>query len=226
MTMLAIEAQTSQVYVRNYFTDIEGPVVFYAVNTTLSSGLLYTTFLLLAFSVLADPARWDGQATLFLTQALFCLYLAIDDRFKFHERLTDLTGVNDPYIMAGISLAVLGAYLIMWRPWMFTWPMAVALTAAAGFFFVMLVFDALMPHDMFMRLSIEDLSKTWSAFMFAFLAWEGARYRLIGIPRGERGIALPARFVPAIWRDGIGLGKARGQQGGSSGPAATAPLGA
>ncbi|MET0374245.1 MAG: hypothetical protein ABW128_08305 [Rhizorhabdus sp.] len=222
--MLGIEAQTSQAYVRNYFTDIEGPVVFYAVNTTLSSGLLYTTFLLLVFSVLADPTRWDGQAKLFLTQALFCLYLAVDDRFKFHERLTDLTGVNDPYIMAGTSLAVLGAYLVLWRPWMFTWPMAVALMAAAGFFFVMLVFDALMPHDMFMRLSIEDLSKTWSAFMFAFLAWEGARYRLIGIPRGERGMSLPFRFVPAIWRDGTTLGNAGASPHGNRGPAAPASL--
>ena len=45
--LVAIELQTSQDYVRQYFTDIRGDVFLYAVNTTLSTFLLAATALLI-----------------------------------------------------------------------------------------------------------------------------------------------------------------------------------
>ncbi|EDN67522.1 membrane protein [Beggiatoa sp. PS] len=44
--LLLIEWQTSQLYVRQFVTDIQGDVFFYAINTTVSVFLLWATALL------------------------------------------------------------------------------------------------------------------------------------------------------------------------------------
>jgi hypothetical protein len=43
---------------------------------------------------------------------------------------------------------------------------------AVGFSTVMLVIDAKFPGEMVLRLSLEDLSKTWGALFFFLFAWE------------------------------------------------------
>lgn len=202
--MISIELGTSQAHVRPYFSDIEGDVLFFAVNTSLSSFLLAGTSLLLAFAIFADGRRLGRQGLLFAAQAAFCLYMAFDDRFRFHEQLATALQIHDPYIMAAIALLNVAFYLLLFRPSDFTLRMAIALTASAAFFFLMLVFDALIPHDMVLRLSLEDLCKSWSGFFFLYFAWEAARFRLLGAPRGERGLRLPEALLkraPQSWRD-------------------------
>ena len=44
--LLSLEYRFGQEYVLHYFTDILGPVRFYAVNTTLSAFLLWTIALI------------------------------------------------------------------------------------------------------------------------------------------------------------------------------------
>ncbi len=46
------------------------------------------------------------------------------------------------------------------------------LILACLLFGVMLFFDALAPHFMPLRLSLEDLAKTWSSLFFLLFAWE------------------------------------------------------
>ncbi len=51
VVLIGVELNTSQDYVRNFFTDIDGPVPFYAVNTTLSVFFLWATALVFAICV-------------------------------------------------------------------------------------------------------------------------------------------------------------------------------
>jgi hypothetical protein len=52
VVLMVIEWQTSQSYVRQFFTDIEGEVFFYAINTTFSVFLLWATALLFGVCLL------------------------------------------------------------------------------------------------------------------------------------------------------------------------------
>jgi len=46
-----------------------------------------------------------------------------------------------------------------------------SLLSASAFFVVMILFDGFFPHDMFLRLSVEDLAKTWSGLGFLVYGW-------------------------------------------------------
>jgi hypothetical protein len=52
---------------------------------------------------------------------------------------------------------------------------SVHLWAAGALFAVMIVIDASVPHHLTLRLTLEDLAKTWSAFFFALFAWSHVR---------------------------------------------------
>ena len=76
VALIGIELCTSQDYVRHYVSDVEGPVRFYAVNTTLSVFLLWATALLFGVGVGFLPLeledRLGGLDVLFL-ERLFLL---------------------------------------------------------------------------------------------------------------------------------------------------------
>jgi hypothetical protein len=199
--LLALEWQTSQDHVRHYFTDIKGPVFFYAVNTSLSASLLAGAGLLFLFTAL-HALKERRQQLLFAGQGLFCLWSAFDDRFSIHEKVAGALETGDGYLMASVALANAALYLALFRPTDFNRTMAVRLTLAAGFYFVMLLFDTSMPDRMLWRLSIEDLCKTWAGLMFLALAWETLRFHALGRARGEEPLVLPswiARFAPRWW---------------------------
>ncbi|MEM6459075.1 MAG: hypothetical protein AAF710_06760 [Planctomycetota bacterium] len=170
VALLAIELATSQEHVRNYFTDLEGPVVLYGVNTTLSVSLLWGCGLLCGVAVYlrGDDRPWATRGGRFLClQAALLAYLGLDDRFLIHERIDGLTGLSNAVVLGGVGVAQL-AVLVWYRA---EWDSAAArrcLIAAASLFLVMMVIDALGPAGMVLRLSVEDLCKTWSAF-FLFL---------------------------------------------------------
>ena len=68
------------------------------------------------------------------------------------------------------------------------------LAAASVLFGVMMFADACLPHDMAMRLSIEDLAKTWATFFFFLFAWCTLRQCIerIQIPVAEESEVSPA----------------------------------
>lgn len=202
--LLGVEWSNGQTYVRQYFTDIEGDVKFYAVNTTLSSGMLAASGLLCAFLARYAAATRTARM-LFAGQAAFCLWSAADDRFQFHEAAALWAGTGDGYIMASIAVANAIWYAVWFRPRNFNMRMAVLLFLAAAFYVVMLFFDTSMPHDMLWRLSIEDLCKTWSSFCFFTMSWEALRFHTYGLPVGEASLVLPWG-LDSLWQSPAGSG--------------------
>jgi hypothetical protein len=85
--LIGVELSTSQAFVRNFFTDIEGPVHFYAVNTTLTVALLWGAALLFAVCVVCTEGLPDAAQPrwFYLSQVLMFAFLGFDDRFQFHE---------------------------------------------------------------------------------------------------------------------------------------------
>jgi hypothetical protein len=60
IVLIVIEILVSQEFVRNFFTDITGPVPFYAINTSLSVFLLLAT--VLTFAVCLICIEGDEQS--------------------------------------------------------------------------------------------------------------------------------------------------------------------
>ncbi len=98
-----LELQFSQAYVRNYFTDISGPVRFYAVNTTLSTFLLFATALIFGVNIMClDAGSGErGKRIFYVSQVLVFLYLGMDERFGLHEWLGAVMGIRDAMIIFG-----------------------------------------------------------------------------------------------------------------------------
>ena len=176
--LAGLELRTSQDHVRPYFTDIEGEVLFHAVNTTLSVALLAGAALLLLFAALNRRGPGEGARAFLAGQAAMFALLAFDDRFQLHERLGYRLGFPDHYVMLAWAAAGVGLLLLYWRSPHVSRRLTGLFLAGTGLFAVMLGFDALAPHDMVLRLSLEDLAKTWAAAMFFAFAWEAARLQL------------------------------------------------
>ena len=192
LILLGVEWQTSHAYVRQYFTDIEGDVMFFAVNTTLSVSLLASTALLLLFAAFADRSRIDPKAQPYLIgQGLMFGLLAFDDRFQLHERLGYRIDLPDHFIMAVWCLIEIMIIICLLKPRHISLSMASLFIAGSGFFAIMMFFDALMPRHMIMRLSIEDLAKTWAAAMYFAFAWQAARFHLFAVGRPLTDMPVP-----------------------------------
>lgn len=160
--LLSKELMETQSDVRPYFTDIEGPVFLYAINTTITSNLLWLTavFFALAYKFKRDP--------FFLTQVAIFAYLGLDDRFLVHEWLGKKLQLNDAIILGGIGCFEVFLLLTMGA----RWANNKSLKIAAAFFGVMLIIDATFPSELPGRLSVEDLSKTWSCLFFALFGYQ------------------------------------------------------
>lgn len=184
MTLLLVEWQFSYKVAKYFFADIEGPVPFYAVNTTLSVSLLWATALIFAICLQCIDKIAGSQDYFFYTsQSIMFFYLGFDDRFMVHERLGRWFGFNDAYWLLVLGIIEIGL-LIKWgeidnkprRAKFF-------LFSAALLFAIMIIFDALFPKYMLFRLSLEDLSKLWSAVFLFLFAWELLLFQLEELKR-------------------------------------------
>lgn len=182
--LLAVELRTSQDYVRHYFTDLEGPVAFWGVNTTVSVALIGGTGLLLLFAAAMlrhVPAALEARR-LFLSQAAIFGFMAFDDRFQFHEKVSYRLGIADHYVLLAVVAVEVVLLTIYARPRRLPHllPRHSIIWFAVGvlLFGVMLFIDALVPHMMVLRLSTEDLAKTWSAAAFFASGWTAAAHQL------------------------------------------------
>ena len=172
--LIGIEANTSQDYVRHFVSDVEGPVPFYAINTTLSVFLLWATALFFGVCLACDRndpnrrhARW-----FFLSQILMFAWLGIDDRFKAHEHIGWHLNIGDHYVLIAAAMVEIALLVFLGRSIVFRPAPMLRLSGAAFFFAVTMFFDAIYPHDAFLRLSLEDVAKTWSALFFCLFAWQ------------------------------------------------------
>jgi len=187
--LIGVEAGTSQEYVRHYFSDIDGGRPFFAINTTLSMMLLASGAVLMIFAAFAQPASTPRRASLLLfTQAGMLGFLAFDDRFQLHEALAYRLNLGDHFIMAIWALIELIFILVFARRNFVPISSFVFVVIGAVFFVIMMIFDAVLPHDMFLRLSVEDLAKSWAAACFFAASWCLARYH-IGLDRDASTLA-------------------------------------
>lgn len=172
--LLGLEFAYGQAFVRPFFTDIEGAVPFYAVNTTLSAFLLAGTGLLFAVCLLCLGRGTErrGDAAFYGSQVLFFLYLAADDRFKGHELVGKIAGVDDAFFL--LALGGLEVVLLVGPGGLLRRPRRQRLTlaAASALFALMTIVDAFIPPDLVLRLSVEDLTKTWACALFFWFGWQ------------------------------------------------------
>ena len=177
ITLLYIEKHTSQDFVRNFFTDIEGPVFFYAINTSLSVFLLWSTALVFAVGLLClEPLKAQPEKWFYFSQIGLFGWLGFDDRFLVHEHLSHW--VHEVYIMLGLALLEV-YFLITWGQ-LNKQPQSAIFYLYIGAIFpgIMMVIDTFMPSRMVFRLSAEDLSKLWGTFFLFLFAWEILKYKI------------------------------------------------
>ncbi len=177
ITLFYIEKHTSQDFVRNFLTDIEGPVFFYAINTSLSVFLLWSTALVFAICLLCiDSLKAPQEKLFYFSQIGLFAWLGFDDRFLVHEHLSHW--VHEIYIMLG--LALLEVYFLIRLGRLNQQPQSALFYLGMGAIFtgIMIVIDTFMPSHMMLRLSAEDLSKLWGTFFLFLFAWEILKYKI------------------------------------------------
>ena len=175
--LIDLERRTSQSQVRPYFADIEGNSVFFAINTTISASLLGGAALLMLFAALVGPRGHRG-ARFLLSQAAMFGFMAADDRFQLHERIGWRLGVSDHYVLLGWCFAEALLLAAFFRPFLLSRRATILFCLAAGLFALMFAIDAFAPGGAPLRLSLEDISKTWATAMLFGFGWEAARFHL------------------------------------------------
>ncbi|MFM2312513.1 MAG: hypothetical protein RLZZ04_1789 [Cyanobacteriota bacterium] len=171
IVLMFVEIKTSQDFVRNFFADIQGDVPFYAVNTTLTVFLLWATSLMFQVNLALSPIEKinASQVNFYRSQACFFCYLGFDERFLIHEKIGYVLGINDALIILGLGIIEL-VFIASWGNYQ-KWSNTTRsdLLRAAICFSLMVVMDGAFPQDMVLRLSLEDLAKTWAnVFLFLF----------------------------------------------------------
>lgn len=190
VAILVTEWRTSQDHIRLYLDDIAGDVTFYLINTSLSVFLLASTALLAVVTLRVTPTATatpsevgDGSESdaahaslvrfrrFLWSQAAIFAFLALDDRFQVHEKVAGKIDIPDHFVLGSVAIAEV-VFLLLWGPrsllretpgrWF---------VAGAGAFAVMMAIDAFGPEDGRLRLSAEDLMKTWAAWFFVLAAW-------------------------------------------------------
>jgi hypothetical protein len=207
--MLYAEASTSQDAVRVYFTDIGMPFkagyfaeangqIAYGVNTSLSSFLFGCAGVLTIFSAIADRGSLSRPMLLFLCQGGIFIFLALDDRFMLHERIGQMANIYSSIILMLAVILNVFVYILLFNLSFFNNKMIIFLSAGVMLTGAMLGVDFFWPLHMPLRLSAEDLLKTWAGFCFLLFAWEASRFRLLGQPQGEPAARLPDWLLPVI----------------------------
>lgn len=169
VVILSLEFNYGQDYVRHYLTDIEGPVLFFGLQTTITTILLviisYNFALAFRYAKVTSEAP-KHMRFFFLSQILVFMYLAVDERFMFHERIAYILGIHDALFLFSIAVGQLVVFLYFWRycKTLIYWNSPLVLGALC--FVAMLFIDAFGAEDARMRLSSEDLFKLWAIFFF------------------------------------------------------------
>jgi hypothetical protein len=191
LALLGIEYRFGQDYARNYFSDISGPVRFFAVNTTLSNFLLWAIALLFFVCWLwARETRDEPKRQLFYGfQVLIFAYLGADERFTLHEWLGYVLNCNDAWFLLAVGLLEVAVLVFPGEILKQPRRAKLYLSVAVVLFGVMLLFDVFAPKRMLLRLSIEDLTKLWSDVFLLLFAWEICKQqlgRLVAAGAGSR----------------------------------------
>lgn len=161
-----------QQHVRQYLTDIKGDVHLYAINTTLTTLFLVLIAYNFFLCIMYGRKNEKSHLPLFVIQALIFIYLAMDERFMLHEGIGYYLGINDAFLLGAIGLTEL-IVLYYYKELKFEWTIkSVSLYLGGMFFGIMVLIDAFGSADGKLRLSLEDLSKTWAIFFLFIYSFE------------------------------------------------------
>jgi hypothetical protein len=180
LLIAAVDFFVSSRAARYFLTDITssspdyGHLPLYAVNTSLSVFLLWAgaVLFLMAWRCLRQEEIGGREEAFLVSQMLIFFYLGCDDRFLVHEGLSDQLGFKE-WIFFGV-MGSLEAFFLLYFGKIFGRSRKVLIDVVlAGFFFsIMFMVDIVVPYNVRMHLSAEDLAKLWSAvFLFKF-AWD------------------------------------------------------
>jgi hypothetical protein len=119
------------------------------------------------------PEETGGREELFLIfQAILFFYLGCDDRFLIHEGLSDQLGFKDWMFFGLLGCLEAGALFFWGRIFCRGRRAMLDIVLAGGFFTLMMLVDTVLPYGFPMHLSMEDLSKLWSAFFLFKFSWD------------------------------------------------------
>ena len=185
--LIRMEMSVSQDYVRYYFTDITGPVRFYAVNTTISVFLLWSTAVIFTVCILCleQSVETGNERKFYLSQILIFGFLGFDDRFQIHEWLGSRLGIEDALII--LALAIVELLLLLTLGKLTERPKGTRyyIYLAALFLGLMILIDGWVPRELVPRLSLEDLSKTWATVFIFLFAWSICAEKIATLRRAE-----------------------------------------
>lgn len=171
LLIIVLELRFGQSYVRNYLTDIKGPVFFFAINTTITTFLLWLiAFIYLLNSNALRKIDHDNRRVYYCQlQTLLFIYLGFDERFLLHEKIGGFLKINDALLLSFIALVELFILVKIGRVWKYEFKCLKYLFLAGIFFAIMILIDGLLPSKLLLRLSLEDLFKFWAIyFLFMF----------------------------------------------------------
>lgn len=162
-----LEYAFGQDHLRHYVTDIDGEVLLYAINTTLSMILLALTAynFYLCFDHFKSRSNKNSEWVFYLLQSLIFLYLALDERFMLHERIGYVIGFHDSIPLLMVAVAELGV-LYYFRETAFKDQSFKTILFISGVLFALMLFvDAFAPSRALFRLAAEDLLKLWAVYL-------------------------------------------------------------
>ena len=170
--LIVNELLYGQQHVRQYLTDIKGDVHLYAINTTLTTLFLVLIAYNFFLCIMYGRKNEKSHLPLFVIQALIFIYLAMDERFMLHEGIGYYLGINDAFLLGAIGVTEL-IVLYYYKELKFEWTIkSVSLYLGGMFFGIMVLIDAFGSADGKLRLSLEDLSKTWAIFFLFIYSFE------------------------------------------------------
>jgi hypothetical protein len=172
---LALNISCSQEQISYYFADISGPVIFYAVNTTFSVLLLWSTGLIffLCFIIEIETTKELRRIAFYFSQIIVFWFLAADQRFMLHDFLGEAFQIHKAYIL--LFWGCLEGLALTWSESFHKASLLAKFNIFIGafLFFCMFLVSAFIPPDVIMFETTKDMLKIWSSlfillFSFSF----------------------------------------------------------
>lgn len=169
LALIIIELIKSQSYVRNFFTDIKDPIgnfPFYGINTSICFFLLWAAALMFLIVIIKNDSKILNP--FYFSQVFIFFYLGLDERLLIHEYLGDVFRINDAIVLLIIGILELFFLIYLGKIFQMKKIISSKIFFAGVFFLIMVIIDGFFPSAMVLRLSFEDIFKTWAIF-FIFL---------------------------------------------------------
>lgn len=174
LTLLLTEYFTSTEYAQNFFTEIEGPVMFYGLNTTFTSFFLLATSLIFVLALVMERHQdYTPEYTkFFFSQFLIFLYIGLTDRFCFHQ----IFAFETPFVEALTYSIIFGVFLLTYLTWGLNFlkhpKISTNLFLSLLFFLFTAILDSLHLKQIPLATSLTGITKALSCIFIFLFAWD------------------------------------------------------